>query len=108
MTLSAVTQRGMLYPNGRHRPRAHMASNAVASHLKIMWNGGWSPGKSRSAQTGGCDAYPIIVDKLFGLCHCDMALSASNLFRVGRYGRISFKFFRPTTFGMTGKTLNWG
>ena len=98
----------MLYPNGRHRPRTHVARDTIASHLEFMRNGGRSPGQVRSAQAGRCDAHPVNVNEQFFAGHCDMALPAGLLFRMGRYGCVSFKLFRPTAPGVTGKALNPG
>ena len=90
MTLPAITPRRMLHPKGRHRPRTHVACNAIASHLQLMGNGRWRPGQFGSAQTGGHNAHPIAVSKHLGLGHRDVTLPAGDLLRMGRYGRISF------------------
>ena len=108
MALPAITPRGMLHPKGRHRPRTHVAGNAIASHLKLMGNGRRRPGQFGSAQTGRHNAHPIAVRKHFGRGHRDVTLPAGDLLRMGRYGCISSQFFRPAAPGMTGQTIDGG
>ena len=108
MTLPAIPPRGMLHPNGRHRTRAHMTGDTIASHLKFMRDGRRSPGQFGSTQAGCCNAAPVDVNEQFLAGHFDMTLPAGLLFRMGRDGCVSFKFLRPTAPGMTGKTLNPG
>ena len=90
MTLPAITARGVLHANGRHRTRTHMTGNAIASHLKIMRDGRRRPRQMRPAQTRRRQAHPVAGNEQFFRYSFSVALSAISLLRMGRYGRIPF------------------
>ena len=84
MALPAVSPRGVLHPNCRHRSRPDMTCDTIASHLKFMRNGRRRSGQFGPAQTGRRDTAPVNVDEQCFAGHRYMALPAGLMFRMGR------------------------
>ena len=107
MTLPAISPRGMLHANGRHRTRAHMACNTIASHLKIMRNGRAEPRADHDRpKRGGGRLIQLVDNEQFVLLSFgDVALPAGDTFSGwGVMGVCLFSSSVQPPLGMACKT----
>ena len=85
MALPANTAGGMFNANDLDRPGAHVAGDAIFSHLQAMGNRGRRSRQGRSTQPRRGRTGPVIFNKEPGRGDADMALHAGGQFRVGCY-----------------------